>query len=72
MEDVLIDAAGIVIGVLAAMGNVWLVKKRVKRKAVTEQLVSTNVSSVDAVSGILKDTSSAITDRHTIREERLD
>ena len=34
VEDVLIDAAGIVVGVLAAMGIVWLVKKRVKRKAV--------------------------------------
>ena len=34
VEDVLIDAAGIVVGVLAAMLIVWLIKKRVKRKAI--------------------------------------
>ena len=31
-EDVLIDAAGVVIGVLAAILIVWLIKKRMKRK----------------------------------------
>jgi len=35
------------------------------------KLVSTSVSSVDAISGILKETSPAGTDRHSIREERL-
>ena len=35
------------------------------------KLVSTSVSSVDAISGILKGTSPAGTNRHSIREERL-
>ena len=34
MTDVLIDAAGIVVGVLAAMGIVWLIKKRIKKRMI--------------------------------------
>ena len=34
VEDVLIDAAGIVVGVLAAMGIVWLIKKRIKKRMI--------------------------------------
>jgi len=47
--------------------DIWI-KKNGKTVA---KLVTTNVSSVDAISGILKGTSSAGTDRHSIREERL-
>jgi len=47
--------------------DIWI-KKNGKTIA---KLVSANVSSVDAVSGILKETSPERTDRHSIREERL-
>lgn len=42
-----------------------------KNGKIVAKLVSTNVSSVDAISGILKGTEPAKTDRHSIREERL-
>lgn len=45
--------------------DIWI-RKNGKTVA---KLVSTSVSSVDAISGILKGT--ARTDRHSIREERL-
>jgi len=47
--------------------DIWI-KKNGKTVA---KLVSTSVSSVDAISGILKGTAAAGTDRHSIREERL-
>ena len=47
--------------------DIWI-KKNGKTVA---KLVSTRVSSVDAISGILKGTSPAGTDRRSIREERL-
>ena len=47
--------------------DIWI-RKNGKTVA---KLVSTNVSSVDAISGILKGTEPAKTDRHSIREERL-
>lgn len=45
-----------------------LIKKNGKTVA---KLVSANVSSVDAISGILKETSPTGIERHSIREERL-
>lgn len=51
----------------ARFEDIWI-KKNGKTVA---KLVSTNVSSVDAISGILKGTSPAGADRHAIREERL-
>ena len=47
--------------------DIWI-KKNGKTVA---KLVSTGVSSVDAISGILKETSPSGADRHSIREERL-
>ncbi len=47
--------------------DVWI-KRNGKTVA---KLVSTGVSSVDAITGILKETASEKTDRHTIRDERL-
>jgi len=47
--------------------DIWI-KKNGKTVA---KLVSTNVSSVDAITGILKETSPTGVDRHSIREERL-
>ena len=47
--------------------DIWI-KKNGKPIA---KLVSTSVSSVDAISGILKGTSPEGTDRHAIREEKL-
>ena len=52
---------------LSRFEDIWI-KKNGKTVA---KLVSTSVSSVDAISGILKGTSPARTDRHSIREERL-
>ncbi len=47
--------------------DIWI-KKNGKTVA---KLISTSISSVDAISGILKGTSAAETNRHTIRDERL-
>ena len=47
--------------------DIWI-KKNGKPIA---RLVSASVSSVDAITGILKETSPWHTDRHSIREERL-
>ena len=47
--------------------DIWIKKNG---KAVAK-LVSTSVSSVDAISGILKETGPSVTNRHSIREERL-
>ena len=47
--------------------DIWI-KKNGKTVA---KLVSTGVSSVDAISGILKEASPETADRHSIREERL-
>ena len=47
--------------------DIWI-KKNGKTVA---KLVSANVSSVDAISGILKEASPTGTDRHSIREERF-
>ena len=52
---------------LSRKEDIWI-KKNGKPIA---KLVGTSVSSVDAISGILKETSPAGTDRHSIREERL-
>ena len=47
--------------------EIWI-KKNGKRIA---RLVGAKVSSVDAISCILKETAVEMTDRHSIREERL-
>ena len=52
---------------LSSTEEIWI-KKNGKRIA---RLVGAKVSSVDAISGILKETSAEMTDRHSIREERL-
>ena len=52
---------------LSRKEDIWI-KKNGKTVA---KLVSTSVSSVDAITGILKGSSSGTIDRHSIRAERL-
>lgn len=52
---------------LSSKEDIWI-KKNGKTVA---KLVSTSVSSVDAITGILKGSSSKKTDHHSIRAERL-
>ena len=52
---------------LSGKEEIWI-RKNGKRVA---RLVGANSSSVDAISGILKEASSGPSDRHTIREKRL-
>ena len=52
---------------LSRFEDIWI-KKNGKPVA---KLVNVNVSSVDAITGILKESSPELTDRHSIREERL-
>ena len=52
---------------LSRVEDIWI-RKNGKRIA---RLVSASVSSVDAVSGILKESATESVDRHSLREERL-
>ena len=52
---------------LSGKEEIWIRKNGIR----VARLVGVNSSSVDAISGILKEASSGPIDRHTIREKRL-